>query len=119
MLYTLTLLLLLTVLAGVIAYAGDLLGAAVGRRRLSLFGWRPKRTGQAVGIAAGVLIMLLTLGVLSLAFRDAASVLLRAQSIGRELAELREQRSALAAEVARLEADLRSGQEELLSLIHI
>ncbi|ADI15291.1 DUF3084 domain-containing protein [Truepera radiovictrix] len=113
MLYTLTLLLLLTVLAGVIAYAGDLLGAAVGRRRLSLFGWRPKRTGQAVGIAAGVLIMLLTLGVLSLAFRDAASVLLRAQSIGRELAELREQRSALAAEVARLEADLRSGQEEL------
>lgn len=113
MLYTLSLLLLLTALAGVIAYAGDILGTAVGRRRLSLFGWRPKRTGQAVGIAAGVLIMLLTLGVLSLAFRDAAEVLLRAQTIGRELSELRDQRDALAAEVTRLEADLREGQAEL------
>ena len=67
--YPVALLLVLMVLAGFIAYAGDVLGTTVGRRRLSLFGWRPKRTGRVVGIAAGVLVMLSTMGVLSLAFR--------------------------------------------------
>ena len=79
MLYVVSLVLLLVVLAGVIAYAGDVLGTVVGKRRLSLFGWRPKRTGQVVGVAAGILIMLVTLSTLAVAFRGAAGVLLRAQ----------------------------------------
>ena len=40
---------LLIFLAGVTAYAGDRLGMFVARRRLSLFGIRPRRTGQIVG----------------------------------------------------------------------
>ena len=89
----------LLALAGVIAYAGDRLGTLVGRRRLSVFGWRPRRTGQAVGVAAGVLIMLVTMGVLSLAFRDAATVLLRSQRTAQELAALRTQQRALETQV--------------------
>jgi len=110
--YTLSLLLLLTALAGVIAYAGDILGTTVGRRRLSLFGWRPKRTGQVVGIFVGILIMLTTLGILSLAFRDAAAVLLRAQDVARELDALREEQEALSAEVARLEAEISAARAQ-------
>lgn len=105
--YPALLFLLLVVLAGVIAYAGDVLGTTVGRRRLSLFGWRPKRTGRVVGIAAGVLIMLSTIGILSLAFRGATTVLLRSQQTARELRALRSQQSAL-------EAQVKTSQEELL-----
>lgn len=97
--YPALLFLLLVVLAGVIAYAGDVLGAIVGQRRLSLFGWRPRRTGRVVGIAAGVLIMLSTLGILSLAFRGATAVLLRSQQTARELQSLRGQLSVLEAQV--------------------
>lgn len=104
--YPLLLLVLLIALAGFIAYAGDQLGTLVGRRRLSVFGWRPKRTGQAVGVVAGVLIMLSTMGVLSLAFRDATAVLLRSQQIARELTVLRDQRGELEAQVARTQAEL-------------
>lgn len=106
MVYPLILLLLLMALAGFIAYAGDLLGTLVGRRRLSIFGWRPKRTGQAVGVAAGVLIMLSTMGVLSLAFRDATAVLLRSQQAARELEVLRGQRTELRQQVATTEQEL-------------
>lgn len=106
MVYPLILLLLLIALAGFIAYAGDLLGTLVGRRRLSIFGWRPKRTGQAVGIVAGVLIMLSTMGVLSLAFRDATAVLLRSQQAARELEVLRGQRTELRQQVATTEQEL-------------
>ena len=105
--FSLFLLFVLLALAGVIAYAGDRLGAWVGRRRLSVFGWRPRRTGQAVGVAAGVLIMLSTMGVLSLAFRGATGVLLRSQQTARELGELRTQQE-------RLEQQITTTQEELV-----
>ena len=105
--FSLFLLFVLLALAGVIAYAGDRLGAWVGRRRLSVFGWRPRRTGQAVGIVAGVLIMLSTMGVLSLAFRGATGVLLRSQQTARELGDLRVQQE-------RLEQQVTTTQEELV-----
>ncbi len=104
--FSFILLLILLSLAGVIAYAGDQLGTWVGRRRLSVFGWRPRRTGQAVGIAAGVLIMLSTMGVLSLAFRGAAGVLLRSQQTARELGELRAQQDVLEQQVATTQNEL-------------
>ena len=104
--FSLFLLFVLLALAGVIAYAGDRLGAWVGRRRLSVFGWRPRRTGQAVGIVAGVLIMLSTMGVLSLAFRGATGVLLRSQQTARELGELRTQQERLEQQVATTQKEL-------------
>ena len=102
------------VLAGFIAYAGDVLGTTVGRRRLSLFGWRPKRTGQVVGIAAGVLIMLSTMGVLSLAFRDATAVLLRSQQAARELEALRGERRVLEQQVATTQQQLEQAQVTII-----
>ncbi len=108
--YPVALLLVLSVLAGFIAYAGDVLGTTVGRRRLSLFGWRPKRTGRVVGVAAGVLVMLSTMGVLSLAFRDATGVLLRSQQAARELEELRGERTLLEQQVVTTEEQLAQAQ---------
>src|SRR5690554_6717853 len=85
----------LVVLAGVIAFAGDRLGTYVGRRRLSLFGTRPKRTGQIVGVLAGILIMLTTLGVLALAFENATDTLLNFQRTLEELNRLQVQERVL------------------------
>lgn len=113
--YPLTLFALLMVLAGVIAYAGDVLGTTVGRRRLSLFGWRPKRTGRVVGIVAGVLIMLSTMGILSLAFRDATGVILRSQRVAEELDALRGQRRALEQQVTTTQAELSQAQTTIIS----
>ena len=115
MLYVVPLVLLLVVLAGVIAYAGDVLGTVVGKRRLSLFGWRPKRTGQVVGVAAGILIMLTTLGILAVAFRGAAGVLLRAQQTSLELEGLRSEQLALQSDVETLRESLASAEAELAS----
>ena len=113
MLYTLGLFVLLAALAGVIAYAGDVLGTTVGRRRLSLFGWRPKRTGRVVGVTAGILIMLTTLGILSVAFRGAANALLNAQQVSQELRALRGERNGLQQETARLRLEIDASQSQL------
>ena len=92
----------LVVLAGVIAYAGDRLGTWVGRRRLTLFGARPKRTGQIVGVAAGITIMATTILVLALAFRSATETLIDAQRTAVQLDALRTQERRLSAELADL-----------------
>jgi len=106
MTFTVLLVLGLVVLAGVIAFAGDRLGTYVGRRRLSLFGARPKRTGQIVGVMAGILIMLSTLGVLALAFENATETLLNFQRTLEELNRLRVQERVLNQNVADANAQL-------------
>lgn len=52
------LVLVITVVAGGIAYIGDRVGHQVGRKRLTLFGLRPKYTSTIVAVATGMLIAL-------------------------------------------------------------
>ncbi len=52
------LVLAIVIVAGVIAYIGDRVGHQVGRKRLTLFGLRPKYTSTIVAVATGMLIAL-------------------------------------------------------------
>ena len=52
------LVLAIVIVAGVIAYIGDRVGHQVGRKRLTLFGLRPKYTSTVVAVATGMLIAL-------------------------------------------------------------
>jgi len=52
------LVLFITIVAGVVAYVGDRVGHQVGRRRLTLFGLRPKYTSTIVAVGTGMLIAL-------------------------------------------------------------
>lgn len=113
MLFIVLLVVLLAVLAGIIAYAGDVLGTMIGRRRLSLFGLRPKRSGQIIGVAVGILIMLITLGTLFLAFRGAANVLISAQSTALELQRLRSEQETLERDIIQLRQQIEARSAEL------
>ncbi len=93
------LILSLALMSGFIAFLGDRLGTIVGKKRLSLFGARPKRTGQIIGVIAGIAIMLLTLGVLALSFRGAVATIYRSQEIAAENRKLLAERSELKKQV--------------------
>ena len=57
---------IIIVLAGGIAYVGDRVGHQVGRKRLTLFGLRPKYTSTIVAVGTGMMIALIvTLGALA------------------------------------------------------
>ncbi|AGB42284.1 Protein of unknown function (DUF3084) [Halobacteroides halobius DSM 5150] len=62
--YIIQLILILIVAGGLIAYVGDKIGMKVGRKRLSLFGLRPKYTSIIITVVTGILIALSSLGVL-------------------------------------------------------
>ena len=114
MAYTLTLITILISLAGVIAYAGDRLGTFIGRKRLSIFGMRPKRSGQVIGIVMGVIIMLTTLGISSLAFREAASIVLSAQQAAKHLRTLEQEKEQLNSELGNLKQETLDLQQEIV-----
>lgn len=79
---------LLIILSGAIALAGNAIGRSIGRRRLSLFGLRPRHTAQVITVITGILITLTTLlAVLSLS-REARVALFRLNEVLRETRRL-------------------------------
>jgi len=79
---------LVMVLAGTVAYVGDRVGHQVGRRRLSLFGIRPRYTSTIVAIATGMIIALVvTLGAI-FASEQVKTAFFKLNSLNAQIAEL-------------------------------
>lgn len=73
--YGIILIVVLVLTGGVIAFIGDRLGSKVGKKRLSLFGMRPRHTSILVTIITGILITTTTFGVLAIASKDVRTAL--------------------------------------------
>ena len=113
-LYGIALIFVLVAVSGFVAYVGDIVGRRLGRKRLSLFGMRPRHTAIAVSVLAGMVITILTLGVAMLVSEDVKDGLMRVSEMRRQQGELsRElkllQRKMSQLEEARQEADRQLG----------
>lgn len=100
--YGILLIAVLVAVSGFIAYVGDLLGRGLGRRRVSIFGLRPRHTAMAISVLAGMLIAAWTLGVAMGVSRDVRDAFTRVVefrrqvgSLGHQAADLRRQRYSL------------------------
>ncbi|ACL70497.1 DUF3084 domain-containing protein [Halothermothrix orenii] len=62
--YGILLIIMVIALSGLIAYLGDQIGMKVGKKRLSLFGLRPKYTSIIITVLTGIIIATLTITVL-------------------------------------------------------
>lgn len=80
-----TLILVLCLMGGLIAYCADLLGRKLGKKRLTLGHMRPKHTAALITTGAGVLIPIATIGLMSLLFSDVREMLFRTEAIKAEL----------------------------------
>ena len=87
----------LILVSGFIAYVGDIVGRRMGRKRLSLFGMRPRHTAIAISVISGMLITVLTLTVAALVSKDVKDGLFR-------VVEMRLAQAKLAREIENLTA---------------
>ena len=78
-------------MSGLIAIIGDRVGRSVGRRRLSLFGLRPRHTSAVITVLTGVLIAAASLGVMLAASSEVRLALFRIDEIQRTLARYRQE----------------------------
>ncbi|MBV9719053.1 MAG: DUF3084 domain-containing protein [Candidatus Eremiobacteraeota bacterium] len=86
-------------LAGAVAYVGDRVGHQVGRRRLSLFGIRPRYTSTIVAIATGVIIALVVSLAAIFASQQVKTAFFKLSSINQQITELQARQRDLEAKV--------------------
>lgn len=106
----------LIIAGGAIAYAGDRIGLNVGRRRLTLFGLRPKHTSIIITIITGALIAAASIGLLMTVSRDVRNSLFRMKEIQAELRQNRESLRTSLDQLGELQATVTT-QKKALSTI--
>ena len=86
MYYGVVLLFILVVMGGAIAFIGDRLGTKVGKKKLSIFGLRPRHTSIIVTIVTGILITASTLTVATLASENVRVALFGLEELNQQIA---------------------------------
>lgn len=85
--YGAVLILSLIITGGVIAFIGDRLGTKIGKKRLSIFGLRPRHTSVIVTIVTGALITTLTFAALAATSENVRTALFGMEELKREMKE--------------------------------
>lgn len=98
--------LVLIVMGGLIAFLGDRIGSKVGKKRLTLFGLRPKYTSVIVTIISGVMISFTTIAVLAVVNEN-----VRVALFG--LSKLQNQMKDLNQEIKLKNMELEQGKKQL------
>ena len=75
-------------IAGGVAYVGDRVGHQVGRKRLSLFGIRPRYTSTIIAIGTGMVIALVVTLVAIFASQQVKTAFFKLNSINQQITEL-------------------------------
>jgi len=90
--YGIVIIILLIILSGLIAYLGDQIGMKVGKKRISIFGLRPKYSSIIITVITGILIAALSITILLTVYgslREAIfninKVVLRLENLDQEL----------------------------------
>ena len=113
----------MVVTGGAIAFIGDKLGTKIGKKRLSIFGLRPRHTSMFVTVVTGGLITALSIGFMALISQNVRTALfgmdeLRAtmNSTLSELDEATEELFKAQTEFERANENLRESKIEIIAL---
>ena len=88
--YGIVLILVLVITGGIIAVIGDRMGTKIGKKRLSLFGLRPRHTSTIVTIVTGVVITTLTFFILAAASENVRTALFGMEKLNRSMQQTEE-----------------------------
>lgn len=114
--YGLGLVLMLVVLGGLIAFIGDRIGMKIGKKRLSIFGLRPKYTSILITIITGIVVAGTSVLVMSIVSQDVRTALFRMHEIQATLASTQEQLTTAFAELTAKEEELAKGEVRVKEL---
>ena len=87
--YGVTLILVLAVVGGVIAFIGDRLGTRIGKKKLSIFGLRPRHTAVIVTIFTGICITTVTFGIMAAVSENVRTALFGMDRLNAMIADTR------------------------------
>jgi len=110
------LLLVLTITGGTIAFIGDKLGIKVGKKRLTLFGLRPRHTSILITIITGMVITLGTVAFLSAISIEVRTALFGLEKLKTTLANQKEELVIKEKDLAELSSLIAKTKDELANI---
>lgn len=108
-------LMVLAVMGGFIAYLGDKIGSRVGKRKIKLFGLRPKYSSILITILTGISIAAVTLGVMSVLSQNVRIALFGMHQLQMQKAELEAQKDKLLQQARNLGSELDEKNELIVA----
>ena len=121
--YGITLILVLAVVGGVIAFIGDRLGTRIGKKKLSIFGLRPRHTAVVVTIFTGICITTVTFGIMAAASENVRTALFGMERLNALMEETQNALDFTAGELDRAKreqekagGELKKSEEEIARL---
>ena len=87
--YGITLIFVLAVVGGVIALIGDRLGTRIGKKKLSIFGLRPRHTAVLVTVVTGICITTVTFGIMAAVSENVRTALFGMERLNTLIADTR------------------------------
>lgn len=103
--YGVVLILVLIITGGAIAFIGDRLGTKIGKKRLSIFGLRPRHTSILITIFTGICITTLTFGVMAAVSENVRTALFGMEKLHQTMRDTQ-------ASLTQATADLAEAQDE-------
>ena len=97
---------IMAIVGGLIAYIADNMGSKIGKKRMSVFGLRPKHTSILLTVLSGMLISVLTIGVMAISSESARTALFGMEQIRAELKSLNEEKDIAQEALAQAKAEV-------------
>ena len=104
------------ILSGLIAYIGDRIGMKMGKKRVSLFGLRPRYSSIIITIVTGILIAVLSVTILLAVYSELRQALFNINDVLTRLEFLNEELENRDQKLAARDQELESKDQELSNL---
>ena len=111
---------LVVFLSGLIAFIGDKIGMKMGKKRVSLFGLRPRYSSMIITVVTGILIAVLSITILLGVYSELRNalfnindVLTRLERLNEQLDERDQKLQERDSELAKLQQDIENKEEQI------
>lgn len=95
----------LVVTGGAIAFIGDIVGTKIGKKRLSIFGLRPRHTSMVITVLTGICITTLTFAVMAVVSENVRTALFGMEQLNRNMSDTRKALAQVTKDLKLAESD--------------
>jgi len=111
-----SIMLLVLIFSGIIAYIGDRIGMKAGKKRISLFGLRPRYSSMIITVMTGILIALLTISILLFTYTNLRQALFNINDVLDRLQNLNQKLEERDQELEEMKTEIDNKANELENL---
>ncbi len=107
------LIIVMVITGGAIAFIGDKLGTKIGKKRLSIFGLRPRHTSMIITVITGALITGLSIGSMAIISDNVRTALFGMEELNAAMAATEKSLGVVSKELAETQEEFKRADEDL------